>query len=378
MQSLTLPSTNAPVAKTLVCDALVKTRAAALAGGGPNLSLHGLRGLAAFLVLVFHIEMMGGHGGFWPELPKLHWIKETGPLAVRLFFFISGFLIISSLSRNGNLKRFFVNRLLRVFPLFVILHLVMFTLGPLMNYHWVGEGAGDGMGRLLHDPLAWVGHFFSNLFLLPGLLELPIAQQNSWSLSYEFVFYGVAAFMFHHQRRHADTLWGRAVWYLSWLGIGWACFNDHAWTYFVGGVGVWWVIRRFSLRLSGYGPLDLLALVFGFWLFLLGQWVFAVLVLSFFFASVVQETGWTSRLLQTPVMGFLGKISYSLYLVHPFALDALRRLLHFGMPDHGPIPYAAPLFWVAGPCIAIMASWVTYELIEKRLTEWLKSRWVRC
>ena len=378
MQSLPFPSTNAPAARAVAGDPVVRTRATALAGGEQNLSLHGLRGLAAFLVLIFHIEMMGGHGGFWPELPKLHWIKETGPLAVRLFFFISGFLIVSSLSRNGNLKRFFVNRLLRVFPLFVILHLVMFTLGPLMNYHWVGEGAGDGMGRLLHDPVAWVGHFFSNLFLLPGLLELPIAQQNSWSLSYEFVFYGVAAFMVHHQRKMADSISSRALWYLSWLGVGWACFHDHAWTYFVGGVGVWWVIRHFSFRLNGLGPLDLLALVFGFWLFLVDQWVPAVLVLSFFFASVVQETGWTSRLLQTSVMGFLGKISYSLYLVHPFALDALRRLLHFGTPDHGPVAHAAPLFWVVGPCIAIAASWVTYELVEKRLTQWLKSRWVRC
>lgn len=334
-----------------------------------NRSLQGLRGLAAGLVLVFHVQAMGAKGNFWPILPEGHWIHDVGPIAVRIFFFISGYLIVSSLWRNADLKRFAVNRVLRIYPVFLLLHLVMFTLGPLTGYEWVGGAQGDNMGRLLGDPLAWTAHFFSNLFFLPGIFALPIAQQNAWSLSYEALFYITAGFMFLAWKRRKEG--GSAL--LWWLGIaGILAFNlwDSDGWFFVGGVLVWWLQKEGRLRLPLGGPVDLLALGGGFLLFHHRHYELAAIVLSLFFIIVVREQGWMRVVLRSHSMHFLGVISYSLYLVHPFALEALRRVLH-----QREFAQSAPwLYWVAGLAFAIFCGWLCYEVIEKRLTRWLSAK----
>jgi peptidoglycan/LPS O-acetylase OafA/YrhL len=109
-------------------------------------------------------------------------------------------------------------------------------------------------------------------------------------------------------------------------------------------------------------------------LFAQRQWIASALVLMIFFAYVVLQTGWLALLLRTGPMGFLGRISYSLYLVHPFALEALRIGLHHGTP-HGSIVNGAPwMFWVIGPAFAIAASWLCYAVLEKSFTQWLGAR----
>lgn len=334
-----------------------------------NRSLQGLRGLAAGMVLLFHVQAMGAKGDFWATLQTGHWIHDVGPIAVRIFFFISGYLIVSSLWRNGDVRKFALNRVLRIYPVFLLLHLVMFTLGPLTNYGWVGGATGDTMGRLLGDPLAWTAHFFSNLFFLPGILALPIAQQNAWSLSYEALFYFTAAFMFvaWKQRREGRS---SVLWWIGIVGIvAFILWDSDGW-FFVGGVLVWWLQKEGRMKLPIVGPFDLVVLTAGFLLFHARQYVLAAMVLTLFFIIVVREQGWLRILLRSRVMQFLGVISYSLYLVHPFSLEALRRLLH----QREFVQDAPWLFWVTGPAFAIFCSWLCYELIEKRFTRWLSTK----
>lgn len=338
-----------------------------------NRSIQGLRGLAASAVLVFHIQMMGSKGEFWNALPIQHWLHEIGPIAVRLFFFISGYLIVGSLWKSGDLNRFATNRVLRIYPVFLLLHLIMFTLGPLANYEWVGGREGDTMGRLLGDPVAWTFHFLSNLLFLPGLFALPIAQQNAWSLSYEALFYLLAAFMFIAWQRK-EQLRGRIQWWLGWTIIFSFCLYDADGWFFLTGVTVWWLQETGKLKLPNLGPLDLVSLASGFAIFHTGHKALSALVLSLFFVMVVLEQGWSRKLLQSRAMNFLGTISYSIYLVHPFALEALRRVLHHGTP-HGKLVQGAPwLFWIVGPLFAIGCAWLSYELIEKRFTRWISAK----
>jgi peptidoglycan/LPS O-acetylase OafA/YrhL len=334
-----------------------------------NRSLQGLRGLAAGLVLIFHVFAMGAHGGFWPDLPREHWVHDVGPLAVRIFFLISGYLIVGSLWRNGDLKRFAWNRVLRLYPVFLLLHVLMFTLGPVIGYQWVGGVAGDSMSRLLGDPLAWTVHFFSNLLFLPGIFALPIAQQNAWSLSYEALFYLVAGMMFLLWKTRQQS--HRAIgWWVGWAAIiSFSIYDNDGW-FFLGGVGVWWLQKQGRLNWIHRGPVDVIALGLGFWLFHLQQYLPATLVLGVFFILVVREQGWLRVVLRSDTMNFLGLISYSLYLVHPFALEALRRLLH-PVQNAALTPWA---FWVAGLGLAVVSAWLSYECIEKRFTAWLGSK----
>src|SRR5580704_6359250 len=117
-----------------------------------NPCIHGLRGIAALIVFLFHVYDQ-------PRLLGL--IPETLPLALKiaivslssgvdLFFMISGYLITASLIRHANVRTFLTDRVIRIYPVFLFLHLCLFAVAPLIKYKWM---AGI-------TPTAWVLNFF--------------------------------------------------------------------------------------------------------------------------------------------------------------------------------------------------------------------------
>lgn len=77
--------------------------------------------------------------------------------------------------------------------------------------------------------------------------------------------------------------------------------------------------------------------------------------------------------LRSRFLVWLGQVSYSLYLIHPFVLDPLRRVCVKLM---GTLPLGALhlIFALVGASLAILAAWLSYELIEVRLTKRLFRR----
>jgi peptidoglycan/LPS O-acetylase OafA/YrhL len=84
----------------------------------PIQNLDGVRGIAILLVVFFHLPMQSGWGGALPLTLPFGW------MGVQLFFVLSGFLItrilVSSKEQplGAYLKRFYVRRTLRIFPLY--------------------------------------------------------------------------------------------------------------------------------------------------------------------------------------------------------------------------------------------------------------------
>ena len=65
-------------------------------------------------------------------LTRLFGILTIGELAVDGFFLVSGFLIVQSWQRNPDLNHFLRNRILRIFPAFIVASLISaFLVGPL-------------------------------------------------------------------------------------------------------------------------------------------------------------------------------------------------------------------------------------------------------
>jgi peptidoglycan/LPS O-acetylase OafA/YrhL len=95
-------------------------------------SLDGLRALSISMVLVSHL--VGTLSIVRPHSALSNWIERLGPLGVRVFFVISGFLITSlllhELGRDGriDLRRFYFRRTLRIFPPYYALLLVVALL----------------------------------------------------------------------------------------------------------------------------------------------------------------------------------------------------------------------------------------------------------
>lgn len=131
-----------------------KSNSAPTAGADPannrNLGIQGLRGVAALAVVLFH-----AHG--WLPAAKAWPIDERiGVLAVALFFAISGMLMAELVGRTEP-WRFLSHRIVRIYPLFLILvvawaviaqslgiqrigfHLLSLTLAPVGGrYYYLG------------------------------------------------------------------------------------------------------------------------------------------------------------------------------------------------------------------------------------------------
>ncbi len=325
-----------------------------------NLSIHGLRGFAAISVLLFHLHTMGTKNNcLWSII---EWLIPFGSFFVCIFFCISGFLIVQTLQKYHSLSIFAKNRLIRIYPLFLVLHLLIFALAPAKGYDWMGE--------LKYGSIEYWNAFSSNLFFLPGIFDLPIAQKNAWSLSYEALFYILAGLIW----RTSIMKPGVKKNIILGIEILFVLFVLHHRTislFFLVGVVCYFVQVRYSKQVPSTYQLGLPALIFGG----IGYTYHPLIALPFaliFFLETVREEGLLSKLLRNPVMGFLGTISYSLYLIHPFTMDIVRTIavkIAQVYPSLGNFTMI-----VFGPIVSIGIAWISYEVIERKFTKFALKR----
>ncbi len=158
------------------------------AGAGSRLAwLDVLRGLAA-LAVVFN------HFGYFvpPRLnnPVYQWINP-GDYGVFVFFIISGYIVPASLERKGSVRTFWVSRLFRLYPLYLL------AVGVALVLYFVHVGSLRGEGA---DPGTSV---LSQMLMMSNVLGGQNLPNVVWSLSYEMIFYLLltALFMARVSRR---------------------------------------------------------------------------------------------------------------------------------------------------------------------------------
>lgn len=150
-------------------------------------SLTGLRGVAAFMVMLYHFKF----SNFFPS--PINTAINSTYLAVDLFFILSGFvmaLTYSHLFQNGfnipSYKRFILLRIARIYPIYFIttlLTIILFILFPSNNdFHHPITAFHVTLNMTMTQ--AWG---FSRSYLIPA-----------WSISTEFAAYLVFPFLLHH------------------------------------------------------------------------------------------------------------------------------------------------------------------------------------
>jgi peptidoglycan/LPS O-acetylase OafA/YrhL len=344
---------------------------------GFNPYVHGLRGFAALSVFVFHIFSARVIG--WPA----SWggvVEASGALqyGVELFFMISGYVILASLLRHDSLRAFFADRLLRIYPAFLLPVALVFLTGPFM--HW-GFFAGIGIADYL-------AVFLGNLLFLPTIFPVPLAHWAAWSLSYEWVFYLVAAVLVFLGRRALLSWPGALVFALAAL-----CFFNFypRGLFFLPGIAIFLAGKRLEgVRGFFRFPLVALAIFFAAWwstgvtlsqpFSQLLPWagdrrlVYALIALAagtYLLAAVVLGNGLFSRMLRSPAFSFLGTISYSFYLWHPIVIVVIKRaILHLPQASQG---LGTDLLFVSMSVVgSLVLAWLSWRFFEVQLARYLK------
>ena len=135
--------------------------------------LDGLRAIAVLFVLWQHVPQ---NVPAYPEWLRYAELIGPGGLGVHIFFVLSGFLITRILlverERGLPLRRFMLRRLLRIFPIYYLLLLIL----------WVTGSQGEG--------LFYCALYVSNFWFIFGTNTASAGDmQHTWSLCIEEHFY---------------------------------------------------------------------------------------------------------------------------------------------------------------------------------------------
>lgn len=139
-----------------------------------NWKLEFIRGGAALLVLICHLVI---NNLFLKSKIYLNIISNWGTEAVILFFMLSGVVINLAQKRKYNTRLTFLkNRLLRIYPLYIVGILLAVIVIILLNTE-------------ILQPYKMIGNLFFVGTLQGYLIEVPSSNPVIWSLTFEMFFY---------------------------------------------------------------------------------------------------------------------------------------------------------------------------------------------
>ena len=353
-------------------------------------ALDGLRGIAILAVLLYHYSN-GQTQSSVAWVMGISRILGAGWSGVDLFFVLSGFLITGILydtqSDPGYYKKFYIRRILRIFPIYYITAAAVFVVGISVGVHW-------RPGHL------WFLFYFGYPAALywPNLIPISpfVRITHLWSLSVEEQFYMVwpwavrqlaskrnimitcfAMFILAFASRVAFVERG----HLDWASAFLPCRMD---TLAVGSALAIAVRKINPSKLQRWAiPIFLLA-TFAFIAIAMGchsasrsqpaiaVWGYSLTAIAYG-ALLTMGLGLLSKILSWSILRAFGRYSYGLYLYH-FPLTALLEHMkpfisaHIGSFALGSILYV-------GLCLAINFSIaaLSFHLIELPILR-LKSR----
>ena len=146
------------------------------------LAIDHLRAYAALLIVFYHgLHLFSYEARFHQAFGPEHWLQSNNPLiaalaeghtAVALFMVLSGFILTyGSLDTAVDYRQFIRNRLLRTYPLFLLLVFAGIAAAP-QDFHW----------------LSFLQSVFG-LANLPGALVAPPFTSMLWTIAVEWQFY---------------------------------------------------------------------------------------------------------------------------------------------------------------------------------------------
>ena len=319
--------------KYLQKHGIVKSDLPKLTGDIPALTA--LRFFAAFYVSLFHVHYFSGY-----SFGAFDAIFASGYLAVDFFFVLSGFILAYTYAdvfhaKSISVQKFMVKRLARIYPVhFVMLLVTAFFLWVAKNAGW--EATDDSLN---------IWNFLDNALLVHAWNQTDglTYNQPSWSISAEFFAYlcfPVLVWGAGRCRRTAATKLALSLFIfvlvqLVFLLQG-VVLTNSSYDYgiirivpeFLFGISIYFFFLQYRYDKNTRTALFLTSFILAAFLYL-GN--FDMLIVPLFgaviyFLADAQRNGacvWLAK----PVWVYLGKISYSFYMVHYCVLLCVMYLL---------------------------------------------------
>jgi peptidoglycan/LPS O-acetylase OafA/YrhL len=276
-------------------------------------SLDGLRAISVLLVIFIHLKYKS------PILAHI-----PGWLGVDFFFVISGFLITTLLFREEqktggiDVAAFYTRRFFRIVPIYTLI-LVVYVL--------LCYGNAEKWAQIrpaLPCYLTFMNEFVAH--------HVPFSA--TWTLGVEEKFYLVWPILFFILLRGRNRSFILPVLFAATALMPWRMGRSYLGL--LAGCSLAAVfaqtsssrLMRFAARIP---PIALIVLIcFGFYLVDLNEhWVFVFSgFVTILVAHLLSARNWMEKLLGSAGFVWVGKRSYSMYLIHGLVLDAVQRFIN--------------------------------------------------
>ncbi len=359
-------------------------------------SIQALRGVAAFLVMLFHCAEIQRDGLGLDRQAEINVVSgfwDRGYAGVDLFFVISGFVMVYVTQHYGrkDVGRFLYKRVARIYPIWWVFALIMAA------YIFVSYGQ--------FGPPSLVSAKESVPYLIKSLALVP--QENvpvltvGWTLIHEVYFYLIFALALFLPKRVLPLF--LLVWAgLTLLGfsLGYArpmvnsvasLFSSLLTLEFIAGALLAWVMLRRDTKTKSLIPLFVFALggvAFAAALFLyidksnsLTLWgrvvVYSLPCLAMLGGLIAMEKSGQVKI--NSALSRLGDWSYGLYLSHILVILTVKRVFQFTdpyLPES--LRYQAAgcidnvVFWGISIVACLIVSALSYRFLEQPL---LRTTW---
>lgn len=334
---------------------------------GFNTALHGLRGIASLMVFAAHLIGGAARHIYETDVGYISAITpwwNFGTFGVEIFFVISGFVILPSAMRY-DIREFAARRFMRLYPLFFALSILFIAL----------NAATDLYPKLNTGQAIVAGLTFTDIFA--GTEQL---TPNAWSLTYEVWFYVLTAAGVSVLLRHCSKL---AVLLLA-VAAGAFVARFPISLYFVTGLAIRCLYDRHPSICNGRHPvLEMLLIVAVISLGSRGHYEYdwqdfrnpvvplLLAATALYFLLAVSAQSLTAKALGRPVFLYLGTVSYSLYLVHPYTYYAVRGLLDRHGVFTDDIALSMTQFFVLTGVTTLVLTHVVHRTLERWPYEWV-------
>jgi len=352
--------------------------------------LDSFRAIAIFYVMLYHFFSNNPPVNF-PYGATYDYFRN-GTYGVQFFFIISGFVIYYTLNNTAAFKRFWANRLIRLYPSIVIVSIIIFIVFCIYSKYTFET-------RLikLSTSLSLLNPEILNVIIHPTI-KFSYLDYSNWSLWPEIQFYLLASTLYFLNPKRffrnyiivscicilyriviLNTFLGSNI--LHWhLPVELFSFYQNWFdtlltlptyiTYFTLGVCFYELYKnKTNFVKSNLFIFFYIAIIFSIELHAVGgdQKIILVAMLLLFISLVYFPK--MLRFLDTPILNKIGVASYFIYLIHQYiGLILIQNYSHFFKPHY----FIFTLLMIAAFCM--IGIWYTQN-VDKKIIKYLRRKY---